>query len=204
LPVLHGSASRQLVHIFWSPGPLVSVCLSVCLSEKDEQTDARRWSARQFWFPRILAWPVSGARASVGGSASACPPECACHCVSLLLHQVYKAMLRGVIPVAVKVLTDSSAARVEEFRKEVAILSRLHNSHIVQFQVRAGGAAAVLRARKGDRVRSRKPRFFVPACLSVCLPIHLPVRPSACVPVCLSVHPFICPPACPHPVPMDR
>ena len=50
--------------------------------------------------------------------------------------QVYKAMLKGVIPVAVKVLKDQSYTSREEFQREVALLKALHNSNIVQFQAR--------------------------------------------------------------------
>ena len=49
--------------------------------------------------------------------------------------QVYKAMLKGVIPVAVKVLKDQSYTSREEFQREVGLLKSLHNSNIVQFQV---------------------------------------------------------------------
>jgi hypothetical protein len=50
--------------------------------------------------------------------------------------QVYKAMLKGVNPVAVKVLRDQSYTSRDEFGKEVGLLKTLHNSNIVQFQVR--------------------------------------------------------------------
>lgn len=50
--------------------------------------------------------------------------------------EVYKAMLKGVNPVAVKVLRDQSYTSREEFSREVALLKALHNSNIVQFQVR--------------------------------------------------------------------
>lgn len=46
-------------------------------------------------------------------------------------------MLKGVNPVAVKVLRDQSYTSRDEFSKEVALLKALHNSNIVQFQVRA-------------------------------------------------------------------
>ena len=49
--------------------------------------------------------------------------------------QVYKAMLRNAIPVAVKVLKDQSYTSREEFQREVGLLKSLHNSNIVQFQV---------------------------------------------------------------------
>jgi len=49
---------------------------------------------------------------------------------------VYKAMLKGVIPVAVKVLKDQSYTSREEFQREVGLLKSLHNSNIVQFQAR--------------------------------------------------------------------
>lgn len=52
-----------------------------------------------------------------------------------VLLQVYKAMLKGVNPVAVKVLRDQSYTSRDEFGKEVALLKALHNSNIVQFQV---------------------------------------------------------------------
>lgn len=45
-------------------------------------------------------------------------------------------MLKGVNPVAVKVLRDQSYTSREDFSREVALLKSLHNSHIVQFQVR--------------------------------------------------------------------
>jgi hypothetical protein len=48
--------------------------------------------------------------------------------------EVYKAMLKGVNPVAVKVLRDQSYTSRDEFSKEVALLKALHNSNIVQFQ----------------------------------------------------------------------
>mmetsp|Transcript_18116 Transcript_18116/g.54546 ORF Transcript_18116/g.54546 Transcript_18116/m.54546 type:complete len:1319 (+) Transcript_18116:310-4266(+) len=48
--------------------------------------------------------------------------------------EVYKAMLKGVNPVAVKVLRDQSYTSREEFSREVALLKALHNSNIVQFQ----------------------------------------------------------------------
>ena len=44
-------------------------------------------------------------------------------------------MLKGVIPVAVKVLKDQSYTSREEFQREVGLLKSLHNSNIVQFQV---------------------------------------------------------------------
>ena len=50
--------------------------------------------------------------------------------------QVYKALLRGVNPVAVKVLRDHSYTSRDEFGREVGLLRTLHNSNIVQFQVR--------------------------------------------------------------------
>ena len=50
--------------------------------------------------------------------------------------QVYKALLRGVNPVAVKVLRDHSYTSRDEFGREVGLLKTLHNSNIVQFQVR--------------------------------------------------------------------
>ena len=55
--------------------------------------------------------------------------------------QVYKAMLKGVNPVAVKVLRDQSYTSRDEFGREVALLKALHNSNIVQFQVRCPAAA---------------------------------------------------------------
>ncbi len=45
-------------------------------------------------------------------------------------------MLKGVIPVAVKVLKDQSYTSREEFQREVGLLKSLHNSNIVQFQAR--------------------------------------------------------------------
>ena len=54
----------------------------------------------------------------------------------LRLLQVYKATLKGVNPVAVKVLRDQSYTSRDEFSKEVALLKALHNSNIVQFQAR--------------------------------------------------------------------
>ena len=45
-------------------------------------------------------------------------------------------MLKGVNPVAVKVLRDQSYTSRDEFSREVALLKALHNSNIVQFQVR--------------------------------------------------------------------
>jgi hypothetical protein len=48
--------------------------------------------------------------------------------------EVYKAMLKGVNPVAVKVLRDQSYTSRDEFGKEVGLLKTLHNSNIVQFQ----------------------------------------------------------------------
>jgi hypothetical protein len=65
--------------------------------------------------------------------------------------QVYKAMLKGVNPVAVKVLRDQSYTSRDEFGKEVGLLKTLHNSNIVQFQVRcpcASRATAVLSHRR--------------------------------------------------------
>lgn len=44
-------------------------------------------------------------------------------------------MLKGVNPVAVKVLRDQSYTSRDEFSKEVALLKALHNSNVVQFQV---------------------------------------------------------------------
>lgn len=48
--------------------------------------------------------------------------------------EVYKALLKGVNPVAVKVLRDQSYTSREDFSREVALLKSLYNSHIVQFQ----------------------------------------------------------------------
>ncbi len=61
--------------------------------------------------------------------------------------EVYKATLKGVNPVAVKVLRDQSYTSREDFSREVALLKALHNSNIVQFQVGrppSAGAAAPL------------------------------------------------------------
>lgn len=58
---------------------------------------------------------------------------------------MYKATLKGVNPVAVKVLRDQSYTSREDFSREVALLKALHNSNIVQFQVGrppSAGAAA--------------------------------------------------------------
>ena len=49
-------------------------------------------------------------------------------------------MLKGVNPVAVKVLRDQSYTSRDEFGREVALLKALHNSNIVQFQVRCPAA----------------------------------------------------------------
>ena len=58
--------------------------------------------------------------------------------------QVYKAMLKGVNPVAVKVLRDQSYTSRDEFGKEVGLLKTLHNSNIVQFQVRCPCASLAI------------------------------------------------------------
>lgn len=48
---------------------------------------------------------------------------------------MYKAILNGVSPVAVKVLKDQSLGSRDAFWREVALLKSLRNSNIVQFQV---------------------------------------------------------------------
>lgn len=48
-------------------------------------------------------------------------------------YQVYKALRGGVGEVAVKVLSDTSGSVREGCRREIAVLKRCHDRHVVQF-----------------------------------------------------------------------
>ncbi len=63
--------------------------------------------------------------------------------------QVYKAMRRSVLPVAVKVVSGAVAKTEDaqvEFLREVAYLRSLLSPNIVQFQVRRSYQPAFIRA----------------------------------------------------------